>query len=139
MRGHFLAAALFALTGASPVPQDIDLDAVIAAPDPTFTQVLGATAQVVTYNTESLVAQATSVTSVTVTAGASADDGDVAARLAKRTACAVQPSGATGAPTVSTDTPAAFTNNAAFASLASNAPVPSGYGQTFQNLKGSNK
>lgn len=60
-------------------------------------------------------------------------------RLAKRGTCATQPAGASGAPTVSVDSPSAFVSNAAFASVASAAPVPTGYNQAFVNLDASNK
>lgn len=138
MRSYLLIAALSAITSASPVPQEINLDLVVAAPDPTYSEAVGVTAQVVTYNTAAVVAAATSVTSVTVQSVAAAET-DAAARLAKRGNCASQPAGATGAPTVSTDTPQAFATNAAFASAASGAAVPTGYDQTFTNLNASNK
>jgi hypothetical protein len=135
MRSHLLAAAIAALANASPVPQDIDLDLVIAAPDPTYTEAVGVTAQVVTFNT-----QATSVTSVSVADPAVTDStDDLAARLAKRGSCATQPAGASGAPTYTPDSPSAFLQNNAFAAAASAAPVPSGYDQTFSNLAASNK
>jgi len=124
---------LGALSAASPVPQEMDLDMVIAAPNPTFTEILGATAQIVTYNTQTIIAAATSVTSVTVNTLVVTTT-DAAARLAKKDACATQPTGATGAPTVSPDIPDAFVSNTAFASIASAAPTPAGYDQTFVNL-----
>ncbi|KAK5123636.1 hypothetical protein LTR85_002674 [Meristemomyces frigidus] len=101
---------------------------------------VGVTAQVVTYSTQSIVAEATSVTSVTVSVDDVATTTDPSdRRLAKRsTSCATQPAGATGAPTVSTDTPSAFVSNAAFASVASAAATPTGYDQTFVNLAASN-
>jgi hypothetical protein len=137
MRAGFLAAALAVLANASPVPQDIDLPLVIAAPDPTYTIIPGLTDQVVTYNTQALQAEATSVTSVTVQSVAAADPTDNA-KLIKRGNCAAQPTGATGAPSVSPDTPSAFATNAALASVALNAPVPSGYVKAFENVNASN-
>lgn len=138
MRSLLLTAALAGLSMANPVPQDIDLDMVIAAPDPTFTESVGATAQVVTYDTATIIAAATSVTSVTVDTVAPAST-DAAAGLAKRGNCAAQPAGATGAPTVTADTPSAFVSNTRFASVASAAATPSGYDQTFVNLNASNR
>lgn len=138
MRSLLLTAALVGMSMASPVPQDIDLDMVIAAPDPTFTESIGATAQVVTYDTATIIAAATSVTSMTVDTVAPAST-DVAARLARRGNCATQPAGATGAPTVTADNPSAFLSNTAFASAASAAATPSGYDQTFVNLNASNR
>jgi len=139
MRYLFLATALTALSAANPVPQDIDLDLIIAAPDPTFTEAVGVTAQVVSYNTQSIVAEATSVTSVTVQSVAAAETDVAERRLARRGNCAAQPPGASGAPTVSPDSASAFVSNTAFASTASAASTPSGYDRTFVNLAASNK
>ena len=47
MRNFFYAAAFGALSSAIALPQDIDLDLVIAAPDPTYTEAVGVTAQIV--------------------------------------------------------------------------------------------
>ena len=139
MYSFFVLAALGAFAVANPVPQEIDLEMVAAAPDPTFSQAVGITAQVVTFNSATIVAQATSVTEVTVDATDAASPTDTpAARLARRGNCATQPAGATGAPSVTTDTPSAFVSNSAFASVASAAATPSGYDRTFVNLAGSN-
>lgn len=116
----------------APVPQDINFDLVYALPNPTYTTATDATAQIVTYDATSVLEAAVAQITATLT-------GDDSAGLVKRTACAPQPAGATGAPTLTSDTPAAFTNNAQFASLASTAPVPSGYSQMFKNLQASNK
>lgn len=143
MRTTLAIQAFAAIAAAMPAaqPQDIDFDMVIAAPNPTYTTVVGATAQAVTYDITSIVAQATAaVSSVSDNTSDVADTTAVVKRnIERRTACAPQPSGATGAPTVTTDTPAAFTANAAFSSLAVNAPTPSGYTNQFTNLNGSNK
>ena len=48
MRTFIFAAALGALTAANPLPQEIDIDLAIALPDPTFTEAIGVTAQIVT-------------------------------------------------------------------------------------------
>lgn len=52
------------------------------------------------------------------------------------TSCVAQPLGS--GPAVSPDTASAFLANAAFAKSASAAPTPSGYIQSFKNLKASN-
>lgn len=128
-----LAVAFAALAFAAPAPQDIDFDLAIALPNPTYSTEVGAYAQTVTYNAASIVAAVVAqVTSDSVA------ETDVAKRV-KRTACAPQPTGASGAPAVSPDTPAAFASNTAFASIASAAAIPSGYSQTFSNLNASNK
>ncbi|RDW75475.1 hypothetical protein BP6252_06617 [Coleophoma cylindrospora] len=137
MRSFLVAAAVMAAVSASPMPQDIDFDMVIAAPNPVITGApIGVTEQSVTYDA----ASASAVVVAAVSAAATNTDAAVtdAARMVKRTACAPQPTGATGAPAVSTDTPSAFLANPAFASLASAAPVPSGYALSFTNLQASN-
>lgn len=145
MRTTLAIQAFAAIAAAMPAahPQDIDFDMVIAVPNPSYTTVVGATAQAVTYDITSIVAQATAaVSSVSDNTSDVTDTTAVVKRNIERrsaTACAPQPSGATGAPTVTTDTPAAFTANAAFSSLAVNAATPSGYTNQFTNLNGSNK
>jgi hypothetical protein len=118
----------------APYPQDIDFDLAYALANPTSTVEVGVTSQIVTYTPaaifDSAIPQITS--SVVVTSNA-------AAGVHKRSACAPQPAGATGAPAYSPDSASAFTANVGFASAANAAPVPSGYSQTFQNLQGSNK
>ena len=47
MRSFLFAAVFSALSSAIALPQEIDLAAVIAAPDPTYTQAVGVTAQIV--------------------------------------------------------------------------------------------
>lgn len=44
MKSFAFTAALCALAAANPLPQDIDMDMVIAAPDPTYTIEVGVTA-----------------------------------------------------------------------------------------------
>lgn len=117
-------------------PQEIDINMVLAAPEPvTYDPAVGVTAQVVSYDYTSLIAQATApATSVASDAAATAT------AIEKRgAACTSLAPGATGAPTYSPDTPSAFASNPAFASIASNAPVPSGYTNTFTNVNASNR
>ncbi|KAI5195935.1 hypothetical protein AUEXF2481DRAFT_25525 [Aureobasidium subglaciale EXF-2481] len=116
-------------------PQEIDINMVLAAPEPiSYDPAVGATAQVVSYDFTSLVAQATApATSV------ASDVAATATAIEKRgAACTSLAAGATGAPTYSPDTPAAFASNSDFASVASSAPVPSGYTNTFVNANASN-
>ncbi|KAI4738587.1 hypothetical protein E4T50_10971 [Aureobasidium sp. EXF-12298] len=116
-------------------PQEIDINLVLNAPEPvTYDPAVGATAQVVSYDYTSLVAQATApATSVT------SDVAATATAIEKRgAACTSLAPGASGAPTYSPDTPAAFASNSDFASVALNAPVPTGYTQTFSNVNASN-
>jgi len=114
----------------APVPQDIDFDLVYALPNPSYTTVTGATVQTVIFDPTSVLEAALPQ----ITSSSVAD-----ATFVKRAACDPQPTGAKGAPTLTADTVAAFTANADFASLALAAPTPSGYVQTFQNQKASNK
>lgn len=133
MRSVLAISALAALTFAAPTPQDIDFDLAIALANPSYSIEVGVTAQTVTYDAASIVsAVVAQVTSESVV------ETDVAKRV-KRTACQPQPSGASSAPTVSPDSPAAFASNTAFGSVASAAPLPAGYSNTFTNLNASNK
>lgn len=138
MKSTFMLAALAALVAAAPHPQDIDFSMVLAAPNPTYSEAIGVSAQVVTYNAATILAAATATI-----ADVSVVETDVAKRDAmldveKRAACDPQPAGATGAPTQTTDTAPAFASNTAFASIASAAPTPAGYSNTFTNLNASN-
>lgn len=120
-------------------PQDLNLDMVIAAPDPTYTEAVGVTAQSVSYNPTSIVAQVTSaVSSVSVQVSDVLSGTAVAKRdIAKRTACATQPTGASSYTSAPTD-PSAWASYSVFASAASVAPTPSGYTKEFTNLAASN-
>ncbi|KAI5272175.1 hypothetical protein E4T47_04520 [Aureobasidium subglaciale] len=128
------------LAAAMPRPQEIDFDIVFAAPDPTFTEAVGITAQSITINTEALIASATAaISSVAV------DITDVlsatAVVQAKRAAatCVKQAPGATSVPDFSGDTAAQFLAEPYFASVASaNAAAPTGYTQAFVNKQASN-
>jgi hypothetical protein len=117
-------------------PQEIDINLVLNAPEPvTYDPAVGATAQVVSYDYTSLVAQATAPAT-----SATSDVAATATAIEKRgAACTSLAPGASGAPAYSPDTPAAFASNQDFASVASNAPVPTGYTQTFSNVNASNK
>lgn len=140
---HLLIGTLLlgSIVAASPLPQDIDFDMVDAAPQPTFTEAVGVASEVVTYDTRSIFAQATQVSSVTVDVdnAARTDSPDHNDGLQKRTACAPQPTGASGAPTYSPDNASAFASATTFGAVASAAPVPTGYSQAFTNMNASNK
>jgi hypothetical protein len=138
MRTTLAISAFAALAAAMPAarPQEIDVNMVLNAPEPvTYDPAVGVTAQVVTYDFTSLAAQAT--------APATSPTSDVAATataIEKRgAACTSLAPGASGAPAYSPDTPAAFASNSDFASIASNAAVPSGYLQTFSNANASSR
>ncbi|KAI4715907.1 hypothetical protein E4T48_07913 [Aureobasidium sp. EXF-10727] len=132
---RFVTLAFPALVAALPRPQDIDIDMVIAAPDPTYTETPGSTAQIVTYDTTAIAAEATAAASsisIAVTNVASA----TAANL-KRAACDAQPTGVADY-ALQTDTVAAFSADPRWPSLASAAPTPSGFVQTQKNANGAN-
>lgn len=135
MLSSFLTLAAIGFVAAAPAPQDIDFDLAYALPNPTFTEAVGATAQVVTYNpTTILSAAAAQIT-------ASNTNTDVPAATTslsnqKRGACSAQPLGA--GPIPSPDTASAFAAYAPFAQAATGASPPSGYVQQFVNLNGSN-
>ena len=129
-----LAMSLNALCLVSPaLAQLLDLDMVIAAPNPTYSEADGATARIVQYDTANLHDIATSIDTIRAT---------TAPRLLrniKRDDCAQQPPGATGALTVSPDTPEAFATSPDFATEAFAAPVPDGYDQAFVNYNAADK
>ncbi|KAI5195519.1 hypothetical protein AUEXF2481DRAFT_8237 [Aureobasidium subglaciale EXF-2481] len=146
---RFLSYALPALAAnlaaALPRPQDIDLDMVLAAPDPTFTQDPTATAQIVAIDTAAVVAEATAaVSSVSIEISDVLSATAVVSNLkrAAATTCAPQPAGATSAPTYApgpdTDNASAFLANPYYASVASVAAAPSGYTRSFVAQQGSN-
>ncbi|KAK5999569.1 hypothetical protein QM012_005422 [Aureobasidium pullulans] len=141
---YALPALAANLAAAMPRPQDIDLDMVLAAPDPTFTEAVGVVAQTVTYDTASLIAAATSaVSSVSIEVSDVLSQTAIAtnAKRAAATTCAPQPSGATSAPTyaAASDNAVNFLANTYYASVASAAPTPSGYTQAFVAKQASNQ
>lgn len=140
---YALPALAANLAAALPRPQDIDFDLVLAAPDPTFTQEVGVTAQTITIDPQALIASATAaISSVSVDAGDVLSSTAVAQakRAAAATTCVPQPAGATSAPTYAAadDNAANFLANTYYASVASAAPTPSGYSQSFLNKQASN-
>jgi hypothetical protein len=138
---YALPALAANLVAGLPRPQDLDFDLIDAAPDPTFTQAVGATAQTVTIDPNALLASATAdISSVAVDAGDVLSSTAVAhKRAAAAVTCAPQPAGATSAPTyaVGADNVANFKANTYYGSIASKAPVPTGYSQAFLNKQAS--
>jgi hypothetical protein len=144
MRTAIYLPALAALASASPLVaspllarQDIDIEALKAAEDPVLVTVTAGTPETtVAYNLASATAQA-------VEDGAELDKRTNVAvvpsplfALEKRAACDPQRAG--HGPSVSPDTPEAFLALSEFKSTAEGATVPTGYKQTFKNLKASN-
>jgi hypothetical protein len=139
---YALPALAVNLAAALPRPQDLDFDLIDAAPDPTFTQAVGATAQTITIDPNALLASATAgVSSVVVDAGDVLSSTAVAheKRAATTVTCAPQPAGATSAPTYAAgaDNVANFNANTYYGSIASKAPIPTGYSRAFLNKQAS--
>ncbi|KAK5019777.1 hypothetical protein LTR16_000280 [Cryomyces antarcticus] len=133
MRSALVFGAFAALAAASPVPQEIDYDSVDAAglPPTATIPIVGATAQVVTYDAA---AAASSVAAEVTQDPASARKRDLGKRDGS---CAVQPTGILSL-VPSPDTASAFLAADVFAAAATSASTPSGYTDTFTNLKASN-
>ncbi|KAG9661666.1 hypothetical protein KCV03_g9039, partial [Aureobasidium melanogenum] len=140
MRSIFAFSALAMLAAAIPTPQEIDIELVNDTPDPTYTIDVGVTAQAVSYTDQA--AQVSSVVSSVSVAISDVLSGTAVATIAKRSACATQPTGvASYAPTgtgTTNDNPSSFLANTAFQAAATNAPIPPGYDNTFTNLQSSN-
>jgi hypothetical protein len=143
---YALPALAANLVAALPRPQDLDFDLIDAAPDPTFTEAVGATAQTITIDPNALLASATAdISSVSVDAGdvllstAVAHKRAAAATTTTTVTCAPQPAGATSAPTyaVGADNFANFNANTYYGSIASKAPIPTGYSRSFLNKQAS--
>ncbi|CAD0087479.1 unnamed protein product [Aureobasidium mustum] len=129
-----LPAIVANLAAALPRPQEIDLDMVIAAPDPTYTQIPGSSVQIVTYDTSAILAEATAAASSISIAATNVATATSVANV-KRNACDTQ---AAGVYTYQTDSASAFRADPRWASMASNAPVPTGFVQTQTNANGAN-
>ncbi|KAG9675574.1 hypothetical protein KCU99_g4532, partial [Aureobasidium melanogenum] len=129
-----LPAIVANLAAALPRPQEIDLDMVIAAPDPTYTEIPGASVQIVTYDTSAIFAEVTAAASSVFIAVTNVATATSVANV-KRNACDPQ---ATGIYTYQTDSASAFRADPRWASMASNAPVPTGFVQTQTNANGAN-
>ncbi|KAI4849254.1 hypothetical protein E4T44_03458 [Aureobasidium sp. EXF-8845] len=137
---YALPALAANLAAALPRPQDFDFSLIDAAPDPTFTEAVGATAQTITVDPQALIASATAaISSVSVDAGDILSSTAIAHKRAATT-CVPQPAGATSAPTYAADADNAanFLANTYYSSVASAAPTPSGYSQAFLNQQASN-
>jgi hypothetical protein len=136
MRCNF-ALPVLAAVAAMAAPQIMDLDMVIAAPDPTYTIASDATAQVVAINTAALIAsasEAASSISIAITDVLSAS-----AKVKRDTSCTALPTGvAKYAMTSASDNAASFRANPTFSSIAMSAPTPSGYVNTVKNSGGAN-
>lgn len=138
---YALPALVANLAAAAPRPQDFDFSIIDAAPDPTFTQEVGVTAQTITVDPQALIASATAaISSVSVDASDVLSSTAVANKRAAAATCVPQPAGATSAPTyaAANDNAASFLANTYYASVASAAPTPSGYAQAFLNKQASN-
>ncbi|KAI9801928.1 MAG: hypothetical protein M1833_002243 [Piccolia ochrophora] len=128
MRTAFALSALAALAFATPTPQELDIDAIIAAPDP---QVSGPAQNV---NTQSIPYDAAAAKA----AAAAPITEPVEKRSLKARAqgdCAPQSNGKGPKPPVDSD--AAFLAYDKFRTQSKSAAVPAGYEPAFNNLQGS--
>lgn len=129
-------AGLAAIAAAKPMayPQMLDLDAILAQGPPASASI-ATTAGVITVDPTSLAsAAAASVTASPLpqTLITTAVDN----KLKRQAACTPLPTGAGPVPTP--DTASAFLSYSVFSSIASAAPTPSGYAQSFVNLNAEN-
>ncbi|KEQ68814.1 hypothetical protein M436DRAFT_16524, partial [Aureobasidium namibiae CBS 147.97] len=127
------------LACAAPRPQDINFSLADALPDPTYSEAVGVTAQVITYDASAVLSSAASqiTASVADTAAAVVATTDAPSNQ-KRDACAAQQAQPSGyGPVPAPDTPSAFLSYSSFVAAATGAPVPSGYTQQFSNLQAS--
>lgn len=137
MRSVAYLPALAALVSASPLVarQEIDIDALKAAPDPTIVTVTaGAPQTTAAYNLASATAEAVANPSDLDKRQFDALVG--APLIQKRAACDPQRLGF--GPAVTPDTAEAFLAFDEFKTTAEGASAPSGYEQTFVNLQASN-
>ena len=140
-RSLLFFSSVFGLACAAPWPQDIDFALAEAIPDPVYSEAVGVTAQVITYDTAAIPASAAPQTTAnTVDTSAAVVLTTDAASNQKCDACAaqsVQPSDY--GPIPSPDTPSAFVSYSSFAAAATKATVPSEYTQQFSNLQASDQ
>lgn len=135
-----IAALLAQHACAAPAPQGIDFDAVATLPPlPTYTISIGLASQSVSVNQASLIASVISAESVVpLSTQASEQETVIDKRQAAASVCTGGTPLATGAgPLTTPDTAAAFEANPVYSSIASNAPIPTGYTQVFVNADGS--
>jgi hypothetical protein len=130
MRSFAAAVLLAGAAIASPVPQDLDWDAIDALdPVPTADIPIVDAAAAQTTITFSATQAASSVSAAVI-----ADPTDVTPKMIKR----VDDSGCTVQPTAD-DTSDNFSSNSAFSTAASNAPTPSGWTLAYSNQAGSSE
>jgi len=134
MKSFLIIGALAALASAR--PQEIQWDVVDAAADPPTVLVpIGAEPDIVTYNPDAAASAAAALIVADPLPQVTSPLDDII--LEKRdNPCSPQPTGA--GPIPSPDTASSFLSYAPFAAAASSAPTPSGYLNTFTNLKASN-
>ena len=132
MKSALILGALATLGSA--LPQEIQWKVVEAAPDPpTVVVPIGATPQTVTYIPDAAASSAAAL----IFADPLPQISEPGVEKRNNGACSLQPPGA--GPVPSPDTASSFLSYPAFAAAASAAPVPSGYTNTFTNLKASSQ
>ncbi|KAK5999469.1 hypothetical protein QM012_005470 [Aureobasidium pullulans] len=135
MRSSILFALLPSIALAAPYPQDIDLDAVEAAPDPVIvTPAVDVVAQTAT---AAPIAQQTESAAAAIATAPAATSNSASKRdllEARDGTCAKQAKGS--GPVINPDTVDAFTANTDLTNAAQNAATPDGYSRAFVNLQG---
>jgi hypothetical protein len=141
VRSLLFFSGVLGLVCAAPRPQDIDFELAEALPDLVYSEAVGVTAQVITYDASAVFSSAAAQITATVVKidGAVIATGDAASNQ-KRDACAAQHAQPSGfGPVPSPDTASAFLSYSSFKAAATGASVPSGYKQQFSNLQASNQ
>lgn len=159
LRCALAAAAVAQLAFASPIAQGMDLDALAALPPPpTYTEVIGLTAQTVAVNQASLIASVVAAVSDTPLSTAAVEKRSAAPSTTTSSTASISTtaSSSTSSSTASTcwggikqakgygptskpDAPAAFAANPVYGSIANAAPTPAGFTQVFSNLQASSQ
>lgn len=141
MRFLLFLSSVLGLACAAPRPQDIDFELAKSLPDLVYSEAIGVTAQVITYDASTVLPSAAAQITATVvnTDGAVIATTDAASNQ-KRDACAAQPAQPSGFGAVPTpDTASAFQSYSSFKAAATGASTPPGYTRQFSNLQASNQ
>jgi hypothetical protein len=133
--------AFVGLVCAAPRPQDIDFELAESLPDLVYSEAIGVTAQVITYDASAVLSSAAAQITATEV---NTDGVGIATANAvsnhKRDACAAQSAQPSGfGPVPMPDTASAFLSYSSFRAAATGASTPGGYIKQFSNLQASNQ
>ncbi|KAI4856406.1 hypothetical protein E4T45_02131 [Aureobasidium sp. EXF-8846] len=153
MRYSLILPAFCSIVSGLPSPQNLNFNLIDAAPDPIVSQSFGLTQQLVSYDSTAIFAEATAAaTSVSIAVSDVLSGTAIVSQseatptlinnderdLDARAACTPLPTGVADY-ALSLDTAFDFRSNGSWASMASQAPVPSGYVNTVLNAAGANR